>query len=633
MCGIAGIFNYNGQRVDEELLRGMTRLLAHRGPDDEGAYINNGPRCSIGLGHRRLSIIDLSNAGHQPMSNEDETIWIVLNGEIYNFKELRQELLTKGHHFRSKTDTETVIHLYEEEKEHFVNRLNGMFALAIWDSHINALVLARDRVGKKPLYYAFSNNQLLFASEIKSILLNKGIDRDIDFEALDDYFTFQCIAAPKTIFKKIRKVRPGHILMCSAGKVKEEEYWDVRFDRLDGESEDNYRQKLLCMVEDAVRCRLESDVPLGAFLSGGVDSSVVVAVMSEIAKKPVITASIGFHDKRFNELDFSHLVAQQYNTIHHEHIVEPNVLEMVKKFIGYFDEPFADASSIPTYYVSEMTRRHVTVALSGDGGDEVFAGYRRYYYDRLENKLRAIPEFLRRYIIGTAAKIYPKGDWMPRFLRAKTLLTNLSLPAAKGYMNTRSTIKYDMKNALYSKELKTKIGAYDPFFVLDYYFKRARTDDPLSRIQYVDIKTYLTDDILTKVDRMSMANSLEVRSPLLDYRLIEFVATMPSSLKLKGRESKYILKKSVKSKLPPQILKRKKMGFAVPIEQWLRKEIKQIAREILFSSQTISRGYFNQKYIEKIWNAHMSGQRNNSTQLWCLLIFELWHRNYIDMVN
>ena len=641
MCGIAGIFNFNTeQKVNEDILRRMTRVLSHRGPDDEGIYLSHksypyGHRQvtshkSVGLGHRRLSIIDLSLQAHQPMSNEDGTIWIVFNGEIYNFLELRENLISKGHKFKSNTDSEVIAHLYEEKGEDLVTDLHGMFAFCIWDERKNKMVLARDRVGKKPLYYFIDDKRLMFASEIKSILQDKTVSREIDFEATDDFFTFQCISAPKTIFKKIKKLLPGHILICTPQKIEEREYWDLEF-RDDGEkSESYYIQKLSQILHESVKQRLISDVPLGAFLSGGVDSSLVVALMSEILGNQVITSSIGFNDRKFNELEFSRIIAKKYKAVYHESIVEPKAIETIDKLIQYFDEPFADASAIPTYYVSQMTRKHVKVALSGDGGDESFAGYRRYYFDRLENRLRVIPEFLRRYLIGPMAKMYPKADWMPRFLRAKTLLTNLSLSSSRGYMNTRSTFKYSQKEGLYSQSFKERLKGYDPFNILDYYFRRAKTRDPLSRIQYVDIKTYLADDILTKVDRMSMANSLEVRSPLLDHKLLEFLAVMPSSLKLRGNKSKYILKKYAKSKLPKVILNRKKMGFGVPLESWFRNEIKNFTEEILFDSKSLKRGYFNPSHTKNIWNQHLSGVKNNSTQLWCLLIFELWHRSYID---
>lgn len=627
MCGICGIYNFkNNNPINADLLLQMCEVLKHRGPDDQGIWSRN----KIGLGHRRLSIIDLSSQGHQPMSNENGAIWIVFNGEIYNFLEIRENLIKRGHKFKSNTDTEVIIHLYEEKGNNCVNDLRGMFAFAIWDEKNKKMLLARDRIGKKPLYYMVDNRRLIFASEIKSILQDETVKKEIDFEALDDFLTFQCILAPKTIFKGIKKLLPGHILVCTPEKIETKEYWDLSFSKLNNKKEEYYIERLSELLNDAVKCRLISDVPLGAFLSGGIDSSSIVALMSEILGRSVITSSIGFKEQKFNELEFSRSVANQFNTKHYEHIVNPNALEVLRKLIWHFDEPFADSSAIPTYYVSKMTREHVTVALSGDGGDEVFAGYRRYYYDRLENQLRIVPEFLRKYLIGSLAKVYPKADRLPQFLRGKTFLTNLSLSPERGYMNTRSTFKYEMKDRLYSEDIKKRLGDYDSFSILDYYFKKADTDDSLSRIQYVDIKTYLADDILTKVDRMSMANSLEVRCPLLDHKLLEFAATIPSDLKLKGKISKYIFKKCMKEKISKEVFTRKKWGFVVPIGYWFRNNIKEMVEEILFDSKTQMGEYFNPTYIRRMWNDHLSGKRDYSANLWCLLIFELWHRNYID---
>lgn len=633
MCGITGIYNFNSEMpVEKSLIQRMTDVLAHRGPDGSGVYLgdktNNGtPR--LGLGHRRLAIIDL-NTGNQPLANEDNTVWIVFNGEIYNFVELKEDLIRKGHRFKTLSDTEVIVHLYEEYKEDCVKYPRGMFAFALWDEKAKKLLLARDRIGKKPLYYLYDGKRFIFGSEIKAILQVPGVDKKIDYQALDDFFTFQSIAAPKTIFKSIRKIYPGHLLVCTPRGIEEREYWDLDFSKVGRQSEAYFTDKLEEIIKDSVRCRLRSDVPLGAFLSGGIDSSIVVMLMSELLGSPIITSSIGFEEEKFNELEFARVVAKKIGAVYHEHTVKPEALDIINRIIGYFDEPFADASAIPTYYVSQLTRNHVKVALSGDGGDESFAGYRRYYYDRLENRFRIIPAWLRKSIIGGIANMYPQADWLPQILRGKTLLTNLSLSSERGYMNTRSTFKYGLKDQLYSQALKKNIGNYDPFSVLDYYFHKARTDDPLSRIQYVDIKTYLADDILTKVDRMSMANSLEVRSPLLDHNVIEFSATIPSTLKLKGATTKYVLKKCFEKKIPPQILNRKKMGFSVPIETWLRTEIKGFSEEILFDQNSRYGQYFNVDSIKRIWSEHLTGKRNYSTQLWCLLIFELWHRKYLN---
>ncbi len=626
MCGICGIYNFRTQKpIEQELLEKMTRILHHRGPDDEGFYINN----NIGLGHRRLSIIDVSK-GHQPIFNEDRSICVIFNGEIYNFPDVKETLIKKGHRFLTNTDTEVIVHLYEDKGDDFVVDLRGMFSIALWDEHNKKLILARDRLGKKPLYYFLDKDRLMFASEIKSILQDRGVNREIDIEALDDYFTFLCVPGEKSIFKGIRKLLPGHILFCTPDGVSIKEYWDFNFEEDKGRDIDYYKDRLLELLYDAVKCRLISDVPLGAFLSGGIDSSAIVSLMAGLIEQPVITSSIGFAEERFNELGYAKVVADYYNTKHYEHIVKPNALEVLSKLIWHFDEPFADASAIPTYYVSKTARDDVTVALSGDGGDEVFAGYRRYFYDLLENRLRVIPLSIRKYLIKPIAKCYPKADWLPQFLRAKTLLTNITFSPELGYMNTRSVFRPPIKNKLYTQNLNSELKGYNSFQVLEPYFERSKGWHPLSRIQYVDTKTYLADDILTKVDRMSMAVSLEVRAPLLDHKLVEFVAAIPANLKLRGIVSKYIFKESIKKLLPEEILNRKKMGFSIPLGDWLKKDIKKMAKETLFNSISQHRGYFNFEYVQKMWRQHQNGVSDFTNNLWALLLFEMWHQKYID---
>lgn len=626
MCGLCGIFNFDTEdSIESSLIKKMTEVLSHRGPDDQGTYTNK----NIGLGHRRLSIIDLAT-GHQPMSNEDGSIWIVYNGEVYNYSELRDRLKKSGHVFKTNSDTETIVHAYEEWGEVCVTRLRGMFAFAIWDEKNQKLLLARDRLGIKPLHYMIDNNRIIFGSEIKSILQDPAVNKEVDFDALEDYFTYLYVRAPKTMFKGINKLLPAHVLICTPEEIRLKEYWDLSFSNVTDGSEEYLADRLIDLLGESVRLRLMSEVPLGAFLSGGIDSSSVVAVMSRLLDSPVITSSIGFEDEQFNEIHYARKVAKRFTTEHNEFFVKPDALKLLPKLVWHFDEPFADSSAIPTYYVSETARKHVTVALSGDGGDENFAGYRNYFIDKLENYFRIMPDWFRRTVFANLARIYPKADYLPQFLRAKTFLKNISMPSAHAYHNTKSIFKADVKNLIYSEELKNWRNNYDPLSGFEAYYNKADTDDHLTRILYVDIKTYLVDDILTKVDRMSMANSLEVRVPMLDHVFMEFVASIPSDLKLKGKTGKYIFKKALKDILPEEIISRKKWGFGVPIGSWFRNDIKEFAEGTLFSLKSRQRGYFNMDYMQKMWKEHQSGIKNYTHHLWILLMFEMWHNTFID---
>lgn len=620
MCGICGIYNLDGRPVDRNLLARMNSTLAHRGPDDEGYYVDEG----IGLGHRRLSIIDLST-GQQPIFNEDKTKAIVFNGEIYNFAELRNELEKQGHRFETKTDTEVILHGYEQWGTDCVSHLRGMFAFTIWDKRKKSLFLARDRLGKKPLYYFVDGKRLLFASELKAILEDETVPREINLEGLSDYLSFGYVPAPKTIFKGISKLLPGHIFLHEKDQVSIKKYWDLQFRPKQDVSIDQYCDAILEALKESVKMRLVSDVPLGAFLSGGIDSSAIVALMASLKKEPVITNSIGFTEKEFDELGYAKETAEYFKTDHREYTVSPEAVEIVKKLSWHFDEPFADSSSIPTYYVSKMTRQSVTVALSGDGGDENFGGYRRYYFDRLENEIRNfIPQPIRSYLIGNIARLYPKADWLPQVFRAKTLLTNISKDPVNGYFNSMSLFLPPMKEKLLSGDFKADLKGYDSAGVFRDYYKNADTDDALSRTQYIDFKTYLVDDILTKVDRASMANSLEVRVPLLDHKFVELVAQIPSNLKLNGRTSKYVFKKAISGLLPNDIMNRQKMGFVIPVGRWLRKEIRKTAEETLFNQQSEAKSLFNEKYVKWLWDQHLSGLRDFTQPLWTLLMFQLW---------
>jgi asparagine synthase (glutamine-hydrolysing) len=528
----------------------------------------------------------------------------------------------------TRSDTETIVHLYEEFGEACVEMLGGMFAFAIWDERRRRMLLARDRVGKKPLYYAARDGRFVFGSELKAILEDPHLPRALDAEALADYFSFQYIPAPKTIFRDVRKLRAGHYLVVTPQGVREQQYWDIDFSRAEERSEEEWSELLMDALREAVGARLVSEVPLGAFLSGGVDSSAVVALMSEITRRPVVTASIGFTAEKYSEAEDARRFADSVGADHHERIVEPDAVSVIEKLAWHYDEPFADASAVPTYYVSQMARVFVTVALSGDGGDENFIGYRRYLFDVAENRVRALlPAALRRPLFGGLAAVYPRADWLPQPLRAKATLRNLSLDPAAAYFNSVYGAMADERAGLLGGDLIAQFNGYDPFDLFRYHFDRARTEDPLARVQYVDIKTYLTDDILTKVDRASMAVSLEVRSPLLDHRLMELAARMPSSVKLRGREGKYIFKRAVSRLLPQEILTRRKQGFVLPLAAWLRNELRPVAESALFDASAQD-DLLNQATVARLWQQHQSRLRDHTRPLWAVLMFRLWQRKF-----
>jgi asparagine synthase (glutamine-hydrolysing) len=617
MCGICGIFEPERNTIMERaVLKAMTDTLTHRGPDDEGLY--SGP--GIGLGHRRLSIIDLAS-GQQPLSNEDESVWVVFNGEIYNFQELNRRYLASGHRFHSRSDTETIVHLYEELGEDCFSKLRGMFAIALWDTSRRKLMLARDRIGKKPLYYSWDGRRLLFGSEMKALWPAADFQPDVDVEALSDYFSYLYVPGPKTIYQQVRKLRAAHYLVADPTGIREVPYWNLSFKEPLQLSEEQWSERLLEEYRQAVRIRLVADVPLGAFLSGGVDSSSVVALMNEV-RSPVTTCSIGFTEETYNEAGEAKQFARSLAADHHEEIVSPRAVDIVEKLAWHYDEPFADSSAVPTYYVSRMARRRVTVALSGDGGDEEFAGYRRYKFDLRENMLRSVlPLRARRAIFAPLAALYPKADWAPRFLRAKTTLQSLSRSALEGYFNTMSSVPPELKGRLLNPEVNLKLNGYDSAEVLRYHFDRADTDDPLSRLLYTDIKTYLVDDILVKVDRASMANSLEVRCPLLDHELMETSARIPWRLKLRNGAGKYIFKKALEPILPKPILQRRKWGFGVPLAAWFRSDLKEFGYETIFQSKD---RYLNYGFLQKCWDQHQAGRRDWSSMLWQVLMFKVW---------
>ncbi len=624
MCGITGIYHYaSDEPVDEALLRRMTETLVHRGPDEDGITIQG----RAGLGHRRLSIIDIAG-GRQPIFNEDGDVAIVFNGEIYNYKELGQLVVSRNHRLRTQSDSETIIHLYEEYGEGCVSMLRGMFAFAIWDKRQNRMLLARDRLGKKPLYYCDLGGRFVFGSELKAVIEHDRVPRTLDERALADYFSFQYIPSPKTIYRHVRKLRPGHWMMVTEDGIIDREYWDIDFSQTEERDENFWCSDILNALHESVDMRLMSEAPLGAFLSSGVDSSAIVSVMGRITERPVSTTTVGFTEEKYSELEEAREFAHLVNADHHERIVTPDAVAITEKLAWHFDEPFADSSAIPTFYAAQTARRHVKVALSGDGGDENFVGYRRYAFDALENRVRDIaPSSLRRPLFATLAAVYPKGDWLPQPLRAKSTFRNLALDPAAAYYHSVYGATAGERDALLTDDVQQQLNGYDPFDVFLDYYRRPRTDDPVARAQYVDIKTYLADDILTKVDRASMAVALEVRCPMLDHRFMSLAARIPSRLKLRGREGKYIFKRAMRMILPSEVLSRKKKGFVVPLAEWLRGDLREYAHHLLFD-RAAADGLLHQAVVERLWKQHQSRLRDHSRPLWTILMFRLWQKNF-----
>lgn len=626
MCGIVGIFNSQSTlSIDESLLSRMNDSLFHRGPDGDGIFVDPG----IGLGHRRLSIIDLSG-GAQPLFNEDHSVVVVYNGEIYNFQELSRELINRGHQFRTHCDTEVIVHAWEEWGEACVERFRGMFAFAIWDKNKQTLFLARDRLGIKPLYYAARDDgTVLFGSELKALLCDNSLTRSIDPTAVEDYFAFGYVPDPKTIYRNVFKLAPGHVLTWRRGQPMPQPrcYWDASFEVTHDAPEEDIADELIERFRDAVNCRLISEVPLGAFLSGGVDSSGVVAMMAGLTDDAVNTCSISFGDPAFDESSHAALVAQRYGTNHRVGHVEADKFDLIDRLSRLYDEPFADSSAMPTYRVCEIARRHVTVALSGDGGDEVFGGYRRYRWHCFEEKLRrTVPQSVRGPLFGLMGQAYPKMDWAPKVLRAKSTLQALARDSAGGYFHTVSVVYDDVRNRLFSQALRSDLQGYSARSVMQSHIRNAQTDDPLSAIQYADMKTYLPGDILTKVDRASMAHSLEVRVPLLDHHLVDWAGTFPSALKLKGSEGKFVLKKALEPYVPHDVMYRPKMGFAIPLAASFKGELRDRVHSAVTSDILLDTGFFDPSYLRTVVDEHQSGIREHSAIIWSVLMFESFLR-------
>ena len=623
MCGIAGVVSASREsNVTEALVRYMCDQIVYRGPDDEGIYVSEG----AGLGMRRLSIIDLAG-GHQPVFNEDRTAWIVYNGEVYNFPELRPELESRGHRFYTKTDTEVIIHLYEEMGADCVQKLRGMFGLAIYDKARRKLILARDRLGKKPLHYALHKGNLYFASEIKSILAVAPELAEVNSQGLLEYLYYGYVPEPITVFTGIHKLPAGHLLEFEDGEVRIRQYWDLpEYNTRSPRSEEECLEELERRLFEATKIRLISDVPLGAFLSGGTDSSTVVGLMARASAGPVKTFSIGFKKDDFNEADYARLVAKKFATDHHEMILEPDVVQTVEHLTSSLEEPFGDSSMLPTYYVSQMARHHVTVALSGDGGDEMFGGYDRYRIHAERRVFERIPGWARNFY---RSQIFPR---LPKSMDGRKFSYNISLPWQERYIDSLAFLPaFERDTALLSDDFRAILNrSEDPANVLRRRFAVAPAKDPVSQLLYVDTKTYMLDDILTKVDRMSMLNSLEVRVPILDHVFVEWVAGLGPEWKLRGRQQKYIFRKlAERVGVPREVLHRPKGGFALPLVHWMRNELKDMLM-ILLEPRTLERGYFQASGVRKLMDDHLLRGKTMTGRIWRLLMFELWHRNFLE---
>ena len=624
MCGIAGLTTFNKAPIETSILKSMGDAMIHRGPDAGETFSDE----NVGLVHRRLAIIDLSEAGVQPMASHDGKYVIVFNGEIYNFLEQRAKLEKEGYPFKTHTDTEVILALYAKHGHDCVQHLNGMFAFALWDIAEESLFIARDRMGKKPLYYYQQDGDLYFASELKCLLAIDAFPKNVRLDAAYDFFAHQYVPDPKTIFENVFKLEAGHTMVFDRSGMKIKQYWNVSFANQSTATEADLKAQLQEQLKQCTARRMVSDVPLGAFLSGGVDSSGVVAMMAEASDKPITTCSIGFDEKKFNETEFAASVAKQYKTDHHELFVHENVADSLEHIVSFFDEPFADPSLVPTYFVSKLAREKVTVAVAGDGGDEVFAGYSKYNVDDIENRLRMkFPAWLRKGVFPGLAKICSKVNLRP-FKKANSLLTSLTVDPAMGFYITNSMMTDNEWQQLAKDEVKTQLGSYHPSENTVKKYNEAPGDDHLSKILYTDLKTYLVGGILVKVDRMSMANSLEVRAPILDYEVVELAASMPSKLKYNDGEKKYILKEAFKPYLNDDILYRKKMGFSVPLASWLRNELRPIVKANLVDKPTGLSTLFDIEVVTDYFEQHMSGKQDFSNIIWSMLVFEMWYKKY-----
>jgi len=611
--------------VESRDIQNMCDVIKHRGPDDEGQFVHQ----NVGIGMRRLSIIDLST-GAQPIFNEDSSIAIVFNGEIYNHTHLRHELQAKAHSFVTKTDAEAILHAYEEFGVDCVEQLNGMFGFAIWDGRKNRLFVARDRIGIKPLYYYCDDEQFVFGSELKSIVQIDSVPREIEPRALDTFLTFEYIPSPYSIFKHVFKLPPGHWLLYENGDVKIQQYWQLEYRRSQA-SQPHIEETLQELLQDAVNIRLMSDVPLGAFLSGGLDSSSIVAMMCRASSERVKSFSIGFDDSTYNELPFARTIANHFGTEHFEEIITPDVSSLTEKILWMLDEPFGDFSVFPTYLVSQMARKNVTVVLSGDGGDELLAGYDTYIAQQVARRYAKLPAFLRNGAIEPIVNALPPTDKKKGFInKSRRFVEGARLPADLQHVRWMIFLQQAEKELLYSSDFRQSLLGYDAHGFIREYFQHVTTGDPLDEQDYVDIKTYLVDDILVKVDRMSMANSLEARVPFLDHRFVEFAATIPSHFRLHKKRTKHILKESLRDVLPMQIIERGKEGFSIPIKNWVKQELKPMMLDALSESNVKDKGYFDPVFVNRLVQEHLSGRENHSHRLWALMVFHMWHDLYMN---
>ena len=636
MCGIAGaVWTDPRLAISSETLTHMTERLAHRGPDDRGYFVGDVhfeppyPAVpGVAFGHRRLAIIDRA-CSRQPMSNEDGSVVVVFNGEIYNYRELRLRLEAGGHRFRSQGDTEVLVHLYEDEGVDFVRHLVGMFALAIWDRRHRRVVLARDRLGQKPLVYRRETGRLLFASELKSLLEAPGVERAIDHGALDAYLLYGYVPHPRTIFRGISKLPPGHVAVLEEERFTVRPYWEPDFARVEPLPEAEYVDRLRAQLSEAVRSQLVSDVPLGAFLSGGVDSSIIAALMREHAAGPIKTFTVGFPDPAYDETAFARRVAQHLGTEHHELRVEPDCVELLPKLAWHFDEPFADSSAVPTYYLAQQTRAHVTVALSGDGGDELFAGYDRYRAMRIAAAVDRWPWPLRAAVANSTWQRLPApGRQKSTLRRLQRLAAALATAPDRRYAEMVAIFNETRRAGLYTDGFLRQLPDDDPERLLVAALGKCNQRDVATAASLTDLVTYLPDDLCFKVDIATMAYGLECRQPLLDHRVVELAAAMPIGFKLRGRRGKWILQRAFGHLLPNEVFQRKKTGFGVPLDAWFRGVLKNIARDTLLSQRALDRGYFRRAAIEQLLAEHSSGRFDHSARIWSLLMLELWHREW-----
>jgi len=616
MCGIAGYYG-DGSR---EILEKMTQSLSHRGPDDQGFFIDE----RIGLGHRRLSIIDISSAGHQPMSNEDQTIWLVFNGEIYNHKKLKSNLKHQ-HRFKSRTDTEVIIHLYEEFGLDFLNQANGMFALALYDRNSKKLILARDRLGKKPLYWGKFADNLAFGSELKALFQHPVVKKDLDLYSLNKYLLYEYIPTPNSILKNIKKVEPGSMLIFTGGKIESKKFWNINFSKSQIESE-HVKKELGQRIEQAVKMRLESDVPLGIFLSGGIDSTTIAYYAQKTSLQKIKTFSIGFADKSFDESSFARQAAEYLQTEHYEQILTPETsLELIPQLSDLLDEPLADGSIVPTFLLSKFTKQKVTVALSGDGGDELFCGYDPFVAHQLARYYEKIPNFIR-HAIAKAVKFLPvSNDNISLDFKLKKFSQGLVKNKLHRNQLWLGSFDFQDRSSLFQKDIWQELQNANEFIEIDDYRKELNDENFYHQLIYIYLKTYLMDDILVKVDRASMYNSLEVRAPFLDFELVDYINSIPTKLKLKNFKTKVILKELMKDKLPAEIVFRKKKGFGMPIAKWLKKELKPWCLDLLSPEKIQRQGLFNSQYIERLLQEHFENEKDNRKLIWTLLIFQMWY--------